>query len=190
MRKDMAIYGQQTSLFTEDIAISSQEGFRVKTQVLRNKTVENRDLTAKELDFGGTWQEQLTKSDRDMWLPKTWQTFLKLTEGETSERFSPNWPEWGTMQNGEFAERAKKVRRITAQGCIWLLTPTASEYKRDKLSYPMLQKRHHRSAGGLTEHLYRLFGPVSGRLNPRFLLWMMGFPENWLENKSKPPETP
>lgn len=101
-----------------------------------------------------------------------------------------NLPDWGTMQNGEFAVLQKSVRPITVRGCIWLLTPTASESNRERLSFPMFQKRHHRSPGGLSEQLYRFFGAVPGRLNPQLYAWMMGYPENWLGSNSTDMETP
>lgn len=80
------------------------------------------------------------------------------------------------------------------KGCILLLTPTTSDYKRDRLSFPMYTRRHHRSPGCLPEHLYKLIGAVPGHLSHLFLAWMMGFPLQWLDlqrhngvkNKSKP----
>lgn len=96
-------------------------------------------------------------------------------------RCSPNYPQWGIMQNGEFVLRQKSVRHITERGCIWLLTPKASDYKRNKLSLGMWKKRHNRSSGSLTEHLYRLFGEVTGWVNPQLFAWLMGFPTNYLD---------
>lgn len=89
-------------------------------------------------------------------------------------------------QNGEFAERQMLVPPITEPGCIWFLTPTASDCNRDKLSFPMFTRRHHRSAGSLPEQLYRIFGGIHGRVNPQFYAWMMGFPLNWLDNPCMP----
>jgi DNA (cytosine-5)-methyltransferase 1 len=51
-------------------------------------------------------------------------------------------------------------------------------------------RRLHRSPGGLTEQLYRLVGAVTGKVNPRFYAWMMGFPINWLEKKFQDTEMP
>jgi hypothetical protein len=75
------------------------------------------------------------------------------------------------------------------QGCIWLLTPLASDYYRNKLSFPMYQKRHHRSAGSLPEQLYRLVGAIPGILNPQFYAWIMGYPLNWLQDSYTDTET-
>ena len=115
--------------------------------------------------------------------------FLKINGGQTLAQFSPNYPQWGTMQNGEFAERQKSVPPIIAPGCIWLLTPAASDYRRYNLSFPYFSKRHHRSPGNLPEHLYRLTGGAFGRVNHQFYAWMMGYPINWLHNTCTDTET-
>lgn len=181
----------QTLLFTEDELTSSQGAFHAKTQAtLTSRQAEAVELMAKELDLSPTCYEQLTKSDRVTWWPRTWQTFLRLTEDETSERFSPNWPEWGIMQNGEFIERAKKVPLTNAHGASWLFTPTASDYKRVKLSYPMYKKRLNRTPGTLPELMFRYFGAVPGKLNLQFYSWMMGYPVDYIRKVLKPTGTP
>lgn len=155
----MEISHKQTSLFTEVDLMFLQEDSLARTQAMPNKMVKvNKGFEAKEQDCYGIWSEQSTKADLSPWWPKTLRTFLKLTEGKTLEQYSLNWPEWGTMQNGEFAERQMSVPPITVPGCISLLTPTASECNRDRVSFPMYTKRHHRSPGGLSEQLYRLVG--------------------------------
>lgn len=172
---------KQTSLFTEIESTSYPEGSHVKMQALQNKTVKvNRGYKANAQGYSSTCAELFQKSDQDLLSPKMYLTFLKLTEGKTLAQYSPNYPEWGTMQNGEFAARQMSVPTITGQGSIWLLTPTTSDSKRDRLSFPMYAKRHHRSPGSLGEHLYRLFGAVPGRINPQFYAWMMGFPKEWI----------
>lgn len=182
---------KQTSLFTEEELTSSQADSPVKTPQSQSKTAKvNRGYKVQEQDFFTKCAEPLKKSGPGTLLPKMSQTFLKLTGEKTLEEYSPNWPDWGTMQNGEFAVRQKSVRPITVRGCIWLLTPIASDSQRDKLSFPMFTRRHHRSAGGLTEQLYRLFGAVHGQVNPRLYAWIMGYPEDWLEDSSTDTEMP
>jgi hypothetical protein len=123
----------------------------------------------------------MLRSDLSLLCPKMSEIFLQLTEEKTLEQYSGNWPEWGIMQNGEFAVRQMSVPPITGRGCISLLTPTASEWKRDKLSFPMYQNRINRSPGSLSEHLFRLIGAVPGHLSHLFLSWTMGFPIQWLD---------
>ena len=180
----------QTSLFTEEALMSSRVDSPARTQVSPNSTVRvNKGYKVAEQASFMKWSEPSARSDQSMSLPRTWQTFLKLTEEQTLAQYSPNYPDWGIMQNGEFVVRQKSVRPITAPGCIWLLTPTASQCNRITLSSPMYTRRHHRSAGDLTEQLYRLIGGVPGKLNPRLSAWIMGYPQDWLENKSTDTET-
>ena len=186
----MATLKQQTLQFTEEKSEFSREVFHAKTQASQNNTAKvNKGYKVREQDCFGKCLELFEKSNQSLLSPKTWRTFLKLTEGKTLRQSYVNLPDWGIMQNGEFVELQKSVRPITAQGCIWLLTPTASECNRDKLSFPMFARRHHRSPGGLSEQLYRLFGAVPGRVNPQLYAWMMGFPVNWLEDNYTDMET-
>lgn len=122
-------------------------------------------------------------------LPKTSPIFLKLIMEMICLPSYVNFPEWGTMQNGELYMHQMQVPPISVKGCISLLTPTASECNRDRLSFPMYTKRHHRSPGGLSEQLYRLVGAEPGRVNPQFYAWMMGYPLNWLGNPYTATET-
>lgn len=190
MRNPTEMSAQQISLFTEDGSMSLLVGSHVRTHPSPNNMAKVRKgyKVAEQASFL-KWSEPSTKSDLNTLSPKTSRIFLKLTEDQTLDQFCPNFPEWGTMQNGEYAERQKSVRPITAPGCIWLLTPTASDCIRPSLSFPMFQRRHHRSPGALTEHLYRLVGAVPGRVNPQFYAWMMGYPLAWLGNNSTDTET-
>ena len=191
MRNPTEMSAQQISLFTEDGSMSLLVGSPVKTHQSLNKMVKAKKgyKVAEQASFL-KWSEPSTKFGPNILSPKTSRIFLKLTEDQILDQFSPNFPEWGTMQNGEYAERQKSVRPITAPGCIWLLTPTASDCNRPSLSFPMYARRQHRSAGSLPEHLYKLFGAVHGILNHRFYAWMMGYPLDWLDNNSTDMETP
>ncbi len=181
---------KQTSLFTEDELTSSPEAFPAKTQVSQSKTAKvNRGFKEVEQASFFKCAEQSKKSDQSTLLPKTSLTFLKLTEARTLAEYSVNWPEWGTMQNGEFAVLRKSVRPITVPGCIWLLTPVASDCNRPSLSFGMYTRRYHRSAGALTEQLHRLFGAVPGIVNPQLYAWIMGYPLDWLDDSSTDMET-
>lgn len=191
MQHRTEISAQQTLLFTEEESVSLPVASHVRTHPLPNKMAKvNKGYPVAGQGSFLKWSEQSTKLGQNMLLPRTSRIFLKLTEGQTLQQFSLNFPEWGTMQNGEYAERQKSVRPITALGCIWLLTPTASECNRERLSFPMYQRRHHRSPGGLSEQLYRLVGAVPGKMNPQFYAWMMGYPLDWLDNNSTDTETP
>jgi hypothetical protein len=58
-----------------------------------------------------------------------------------------------------------------------LPTPTATDAKERGYTY---------SRGNHDDPCLTLPGVVGGRLNPRFVLEMMGFPPDWLDDRSKP----
>lgn len=183
MQNHTEISVQQISLFTEEKLTSLQVDFPAKMHPLPNRTVKvNKGYKVAEQASFTKWLEPSEKSDQDMSLPKTFQTFLKLTEDQTLDQYLPNFPQWGIMQNGEYVERQKSVRPTIAPGCIWLLTPVASDSLRYSLSFPFYKKRLHRSAGALTEQLYRLTGGGCGIVNHHLYAWIMGYPINWLED--------
>ena len=187
----METLNKQTSLFTEEESKSLQVDSPVKTHQSQSKMVKvNRGYKVAEQDFFTKCAGPLKKSDHGMLLPKMSQTFLKLTEGRTLAEYSPNWPDWGTMQNGEFAVRQRSVRPISVRGCIWLLTPAATDYKSIKLSSNMFLRRLHRSPGRLTEQLSRLFPEEHGQVNPHLYAWIMGYPLDWLEDNCMDMEMP
>ena len=191
VQNHMETSAQQISMFTEETYPCLLADSHAKTLRLQNNMVKvSKGYKAAEQVSFTKWLEPSEKLDQNTLLPKTYQTFLKLTEEQTLDQFSPNWPDWGIMQNGEFVVLQKSVPRITEAGCIWLSTPKASDCLKDRLSFPMYQRRHHRSPGSLPEHLYRLVGVVHGRMNPQFFAWMMGYPVNWLGNIYTDTETP
>lgn len=184
---------KQTSLFTEEELMYSQVASHAKMPAMPSRQDRGNKVSKEnEQDYSGKCLGPPKKLNPTTLLPKTWLIFLKLTKGEILARYSPNYPHWGIMQNGEFVERQKSVRPIIGQGCIWLLTPTASEYKEIKVFFPYYLSRLKRSAGRLREQMWRLTQEELGWVNPRFIAWMMGFPLDWtlLENPSKPSETP
>ena len=174
----MGAIGEQMILF---FPVASRNNL-AKTQVMPSKiTKVNRGCKVREQDYSMKCAGLFPKSDQNILLPKMSRIFLELTGGGILAQYSPNYPEWGTMQNGEFAERQMLVPAITGEGCISLVTPMASDCNRGKLSFPMYTRRHHRSAGSLPEHLYKLFGAVPGHVNHQLYAWMMGFPVTYLD---------
>jgi hypothetical protein len=121
----------------------------------------------------GLWW-RLMKSVPDGLSQKTLPISQELTTEEILQKSSIRFPDWGTMQNGRLCTLLTQVRPKEEPGVIWLLTPTASDYRRENLSSPMYAKRLSRSAGCLPEHLYRL--GFRGLVNHRFVAWVMGFP--------------
>ena len=85
----------------------------------------------------------------------------------------------GTMRNGRLCTLRMQVRPKEEPGVTWLLTPTASDYKRVNISSPMYARRLNRSSGAIAEQLYRLGN--RGLLNHQFVAWIMGLPLNHLK---------
>lgn len=190
MQKHMETSQQQTSLFTEEQLTYLPGDSLAKTQATQtNQRQEEAVQRAVERGLYHICLEPSKKSDQSTWLPKMSRTFYKRTEEKTLEESLIVWPQWGTMQSGELSMRAKKVRPIKGQGASWLFTPTASDYKRVKLSYPMYKRRLNRTAGTLPELLFRFFGAVHGKLNLQFYSWMMGYPVDYIKKVLKDTET-
>ena len=112
-------------------------------------------------------------------LQKTLPISQELTTEEILQKSSIRFPDWGTMLNGRLCTLQTQVRPKEEPGVTWLLTPTASDYRRENLSSPMYARRLSRSAGCLPEHLYRL--GLRGLVNHQFVAWIMGFPIDHLK---------
>lgn len=138
-------------------------------------------LTENEADCSRILPESFAKFDRDTLSLKTRQISLWQTVDGISTEFCQNWPQWGSMQNGECCGHPTLAPRITAPGCIWLLTPAASIFKRFTCLKDggMFERRLTRGPGCLSEQLYRL--GARGDLSPTFIEWLMGYPQNYTD---------
>ena len=167
---------QQTLIFGETEWTSLQVVSPAKMQVKPNRSEGkgNSDLKEKGPDYGGTCTELLTRSVPAGLSQKMLPISQELTTEEILQKSSIRFPDWGTMRNGRLCTLQMQVRPKEEPSVTWLLTPTASDYRRENLSSPMYAKRLSRSAGCLPEHLYRL--GLRGLVNHRFVAWVMGFP--------------
>lgn len=142
---------KQTSLFTKEILTSSLVVSPAKTlQTLYKQAMGRSVLKVSERDYSLKCAELFKKSDQNSLLPKMWLTFSEQTKEKTLVESCMNYPEWGTMQNGELVMRQKSVPPIIGAGCIWLLTPTASEYKETKVFFSILQETIKQECGKIT----------------------------------------
>ena len=172
---------QQTLIFGADEWTSLQVGSPARMLVKQSKQGEgdNLGLKEKEPDYGGTCAERLMKSARAGLLQKTLPISQELTTEEILQKSSIRFPDWGTMLNGRLCTLRMQVHPTEEPGVTWLLTPTASDYKRVNISSPMYARRLNRSSGAIAEQLYRLGN--RGLLNHQFVAWIMGFPLNHLK---------
>jgi len=132
------------------------------------------------LASGKRWPASLAKWDRDT---SSWKIPQPLLVGD-SEQFSGTWPKWGSMRNGECSGRTTPRLPTSERGSGFWPTLTASigaksggrhRGKPDTLA-SMLAMREGLSVGS------------TGRVNPMWSEWLMGFPANW--SAIEPSETP
>ncbi len=188
---------QQSALLpTESQSTSSSEDSPAKTSPSRARAPV---LLANEADYGLSSPESLARYDRST---SSWRTSqLCLVEG--SARFSETWPRSGMTRSGTAyrlrplvlltegtgsgllptpdTERGGKPgngrqsgRSLVAMAKRGLLpTPRAAEWKG---TGPLGSKSHlHRVSRGYLDATMQEATGRTGRLNPRFVEWMMGF---------------
>jgi hypothetical protein len=87
--------------------------------------------------------------------------------------FFPTLPASGSMRNGRLYQRARWVPHICGSGCSVWPTPRAVMAKVKCHITPGRE-----SHGNLEEEV-AIRGQTGGYLNPRWIEWLMGFPQNW-----------
>jgi hypothetical protein len=88
-----------------------------------------------------------------------------------------SWPRSGTTRNGIAYQQQPLVRPISEIGSIYLPTPVATDTGHQKKPY---------SQGGRS-----LSFMLGGFPNPRFVEWMMGYPDGWTDlEDSETPSSP
>ena len=178
--------------------------FHAKTLVQQEKEPE---LMESVQECGGKWQGSFTKYDQDMRLWKTHQCSLL---GDLDE-FSEIWPQWGLMRDGECWEQQTLEQTIRGIGSGFspngvdsfhtpnttgldggsnsrkalrkkmekFPTPQASDNRdRGNMSNPSIQRR---AAIGKQIMLSQSVHPTSGKLNPTWVEWLMGWPLEWTD---------
>jgi hypothetical protein len=120
---------------------------------------------------GGKWHGSLARYDR---ATSSWRTPQgSLFEG--LDVFSETWPQWGTMRNGEcWARTTPALRRKERGSGFW---PTLTANIGSKCG-----GRHHGKCDTLASRLAQVEGlntTSTGRVNPTWSEWLMGFPYGW-----------
>jgi len=103
--------------------------------------------------------------------PRTWRRCLgTLKHFESS---SATFPTSGSMSSGMLYQRAPWVPHTHDDGCSLWPTPVARDFK----GYT------HRNRESICNVLREMYGGT-GRPNPRWIEWLMGFPVGWCEMTS------
>lgn len=152
---------------------------------------------------GPTPSESYAKWDRGTRFWKTCRTFWPMT---ISAKSSDRWGRQGSMRSGTLYPRRKSVHRISGKGSGLLPTPRVSrgQYQRRRgviyptlagiaenpESFPTPLSRDHKGAvhpeRRTRDGKQRTVGDralpdvVGGRLNPRWVEWLLGWPIGWV----------
>ena len=124
--------------------------------------------------YGETWRGWFAKFDP---ASCTWRTPQHSLLGDL-EPYSATWPQWGLMLDGE---------------CLAQTTPMLPTRERDSGFWPTLTAsigakcggRHRGKADTLASRLAEVEGlstSSTGRVNPTWAEWLMGFPEGWTDS--------
>ena len=152
---------KQLTLFVED--------FHAKTYQQPAKAKALSMVTG--LVFGGKCTDLLITYSQELQCWKMCQPCCGKTEACTLS--CKTWPQSGMMQNGALYQQDNLVHPIYENVSLSLPTPTAHEHKYrlkgDSQQSKCLEAKARRG---------ELSGQ-KGRLNPEFVTWLMGFPEEW-----------
>jgi len=191
----------QNTLFDVQESVSqtlSRRAFRANPSQLRGSV---RALVTSVI-CGPKLRESFARLGQDGSWEKTSEGSLALMMEECSEPFSGTWPSWGIASGGHATEQTKPQELHNAGTESLLLdtwpTPQASDiHFRQKSAnwqghdlpsaaheWPRSPQAQENSTNGQESSMPDQTSPPRSRptkrLNYRFSLWLMGFPEDWL----------
>ena len=182
------------------------EGFHAKTLAQQEKA---QELTENEAECGEKWLASFVKYDPNTSL---WRTHQCSLLGDLEE-FLETWPQWGLMRDGECWEQQTLEQTIkgtgfglSPNGVDSFHTPNTTGLDGGSSSRKALKKRQEnwptpkcsdsRHAisrhithpdgmwkGNLGEVVMSTLAPTTGRLNPTWVEWLMGWPPGWTDLK-------
>jgi hypothetical protein len=117
----------------------------------------------------------LARYDPAMHSWKTCQASLAL---DTSTPSLPTLPRWGCLRDGELWARTTPGLPTSATGSGLWPTPAARDYK-DTGLHPASQGRNSPNLPAIVMRAKMVVSGESGRLNPTWVEWLMGWPLGW-----------
>ena len=138
------------------------------------------------------------------WLKMYQEYFQARLDGSLVE-YSQTWPQAGMVSNGKAYRLRRLVRRISARGSLLLPTMRASEKSKYQYNhgdhskknltllgyvnlYPTPTANDAKNNASPSQQRRRVKGfsqslnvEVNGKLNPRWVEWLMGFPDGWTD---------
>lgn len=174
-----ATASEQTNLQIRlDGLMSLREESRANLQALSGKGVEVQTKDG----CGQIPCESLESYDRDS---HCWKTQGELSQSKTEkvlEEYSNPLPKSGMMCNGTLFQLQPLVQGIDGkESGYWLPTPIARDWKDTPGMAKQAGKRQRTDT--LPRKIYHIeqSPPKSGIINPKLALWLMGYPQDWLE---------
>ena len=165
----------------EELLMSYLEDFRARTLVLPEKEQESRE---NEAECGEKWHALLGKYDRNT---RSWKT-AQCSLFEDLELCLETWPRWGLMRDGECWEQQTLAQTIrgTESGLSEIKkwpTPSASDAIRGTMpNWKPIRPSGQPAQYPLNQALRDITGQT-GRPNPMFVEWLMGWPIRWTDLK-------
>ena len=163
----------------EELLMSYLAAFHAKTSVPQEKA---QELMENDQECGEKWLASFVKYDHNSSLWKTHQCSLL---GDLDE-FSETWPQWGLMRDGECWEQKtlEQAIRGTESG-LSAKFPTPDTTMANRGTSPNWKPKRPSGAQAqysLNQALRDLTG-LTGKPNPIFVEWLMGWPQGWTDLK-------
>ncbi len=163
----------------EELSMSSVVAFHVRTLVPQEKA---QELMENDQECGQKWLASFVKYDHDSSL---WRTHQCSLLGGLDE-FSETWPQWGLMRDGECWEQKtlEQAIRGTESG-LSAKFPTPDTTMANRGTSPNWKPKRPSGAQAqysLNQALRDLTG-LTGKPNPIFVEWLMGWPQGWTDLK-------
>ena len=165
----------------EELLTLYREGFHAKTSQPQG---EAQGLMENDQECGEKWLGSFTKYDPSSC---SWKTHQCSLLGDLDE-FLETWPQWGLMRDGECWEQQTLVQTIkgTESGLLEnkkYPTPGASDAIRGtSANWKPIRPSGQPAQYPLNQALRDITG-MTGRPNPMFVEWLMGWPIRWTDLK-------
>jgi hypothetical protein len=163
----------------EELLMSYLADFHVKTSVPQEKA---QELMENDQECGEKWRASFVKYNPDSC---SWKTHQCSLLGDLEE-FSETWPQWGLMRDGECWEQKtlEQAIRGTESG-LSVKFPTPDTTMANRGTSPNWKPKRPSGAQAqysLNQALRDLTG-LTGKPNPIFVEWLMGWPQGWTDLK-------
>lgn len=169
---DLSRSGLTSQLLTaergEELLTSFLAAFRVRTSARLDQAPASK---ANAVAYGHIKPGSFARYDH---ASSTWKT-AQCSLLEVSDEFLATWPRWGLMRNGASSARTTPALRTSERGSGFWPTLTASIGKK-------CGGRHKGKTDTLASRLAEVEGlstTSTGRVNPTWSEWLMGFPSGW-----------